>query len=252
MKCFAAENGANQMFHSTQTCGRCGNLVDFRFDFAADFTAQQSVADLPRPFPSRRLLDLSTGEDAEAFGSAMCFCPRCAQPTLIVFRTKRKVIDTMIKNLKDPAPLLGGQDLIEAIEVHPKAPQAQSDPHWPADLRRPFADAQTMLVQNMSPSIIIAVCRTVLDIATKELGGNGRTIMERIDSLKDTGTITAAVADWSHDLRRFGNDATHDAAGTEGDAREFIEFLKVFLTNAFTLPATIRARRQKAGGEVLA
>jgi hypothetical protein len=102
-----------------------------------------------------------------------------------------------------------------------------------------------MLNQGITPSIITGVCRTVLDVVTKKLGAKeSDTLFKRIEFLRDNSTITQPIRDWAHELRLDGNAATHDAVGDANEAREYVEFLRMFLNMAFTLPARIEARRR--------
>lgn len=129
------------------------------------------------------------------------------------------------------------------VDILPKLLSPISDPVWPKEIQREFSDAQTMLIQGMSPSIIISTCRTVLDVSLKKLNGQGKNIFSRINDLLEKGIITQPIAHFAHSIRSLGADATHDAIGGEEDARLFIEFLKVFLNIAFSLPAQIEDRK---------
>src|SRR5690606_35788775 len=129
---------------------------------------------------------------------------------------------------------LGGSSLVNVLEVHPKPREPQTNPHWPAEITRQFSEAQRFVSQKVTPSIIISVCRTVLDVATKRLGApESETLYKRIEFLASQGTITSPIKDWAHELRLDGNSATHDAIGDEQQASEYVEFLKMLLNMTF-------------------
>ncbi|GGO26661.1 hypothetical protein GCM10010991_07530 [Gemmobacter aquaticus] len=102
-------------------------------------------------------------------------------------------------------------------------------------------DIERMLQQSFDPSIAVATCRTVIDLCTKDLGGTGKNIADRIDSLLVKGVITKPIADWAHHIRSLGANATHDADGGEDEARAFATFLRFFLRAAYELGADVKS-----------
>ncbi|MGV1939541.1 DUF4145 domain-containing protein [Agrobacterium sp. 22-211-1] len=240
------------MFSVPSTCGRCNELVDFHFKALFDHTQRtpeevKKLRDLDRQSPMRRQLHVQVLSDGDLLSaSALCHCPRCNGPALIVFKAERATYES-IKNLitKGDGAILGGFKSITVEEVHPAPARPDADPHWPEEITRQFVDAQNMLNQGITPSIITGVCRTVLDVVTKKLGAKeSDTLFKRIEFLRDSSVITQPISDWAHALRLDGNAATHDAVGDANEAREYIEFLRMFLNMAFALPARIEAKRQ--------
>ena len=100
-----------------------------------------------------------------------------------------------------------------------------------------------MLQARLQPHFILAGCRTVLEAVVRELGGNGHTLSARIADLHAQGVITKGLADWAHQIRIGGNDAVHEMSGTPEEARELVEFTKLFLQFTFELPARINEVR---------
>ncbi|AZV00207.1 hypothetical protein pben1_p50 [Paracoccus phage vB_PbeS_Pben1] len=96
-----------------------------------------------------------------------------------------------------------------------------------------------MIQQRFDPSIPIATSRTVIDLCTKDLGGKGKSIYDRINDLLSKGVITKPIADWAHKVRLLGADATHDADGTEEEVIELVNFIHFFLKAAYELSSDI-------------
>ena len=122
------------------------------------------------------------------------------------------------------------------------------DPMWPETLRRQFSDAQEILAQDRSPVIVLATCRSVLELALKELAptDQGSSLYQRIENLHSNGEITTAIKDWAHAVRLDGNAATHAGEGDKAAATEYVEFLKMFFNMTFSLPARIEQKRNDA------
>ena len=142
--------------------------------------------------------------------------------------------------------IIGGASRITVKAIHPTPQEPMQDPMWPDELRRAFADAQTMLAQKMSPSIILSTCGTVLELAAKKLDDDEKVaklkLQPRIDHLHQAGYITSPIKDWAHTMRQVRNGAAHAAEGTEEEAAEYVEFLKMFLNMTFSLPARIEQK----------
>jgi hypothetical protein len=134
----------------------------------------------------------------------------------------------------------------ELLATYPEPQKATRDPAYPDELREIFAEAQEDLALGRSPARIVATCRSVLDVATNKLNGRGATLSARIDNLKERGVMTEAIADWAHAVRIDGNEAIHELVATAQEARELVEFIKMFLDVAFVLPKRIAERRAAA------
>ena len=239
------------MFYVSKSCGRCGHLADFEFKRVTDFTLRsvELVNEMAR-------VENNTGRSIDfggpipdkkdiVRGVSLCFCPHCKQPTLIIYECMRNIHEAIVKVVPGDKGMLDSRSaLINVIEMLPKPKAADKDPNWPTEIIEIFADAQNMLTQNMTPSIILATCRTVLDVATKiMLPDTTATLYKRIELLREQGVITEPIKEWAHAIRLDGNDAAHDATGKRESAGVYIEFLKMFLNVAFALPARIERRK---------
>lgn len=218
-----------------------------RFLHAFGFTARDPKESDPdarvRQFLASQGSSREDGPGEKVEGGGMAQCSHCGRPVLIVFDTHRRYLTNIIRNIGETEGLFGGEGLIAISGMWPPQPQADQDPHWPEDASRHFRDAQNMMMSGISPSTVIGVCRTVLELLTKQLGAASGTLFERIGALKTAGKITEPIAAWAHSLRLDGNAAVHEGAGEEAAAREYIEFLRVFMNVTFTLPARINEKR---------
>ena len=93
-----------------------------------------------------------------------------------------------------------------------------------------------------------AMFRKSLDVATKIVDPSSKSMIlfKRIEKLYEDGSITAAMRDWSHEIRIDGNEAVHDEdPETREDAEASQKFTEAFLTYMFTLPSMVTANRAK-------
>lgn len=234
------------MFRVTGRCGWCQERGPLRFLHVFRFTARdpnETVREGGFHVSVRVSGQADLGPQVE--GGGMAQCSHCDRPILVVFNTKERYLDNILKRLNEPACLLGGEGLIKVTSTWPPQPEPEQDPHWPEPARQHFKDAQTMLMSGISAATVIGACRTVLDLLTKQLGQTDGNLLKRIDALKENGVITQPIADWAHGLRLDGNAAVHDGEGNEDDAREYIEFLRMLLNVTFTLPARINQKKQR-------
>jgi len=238
------------MFVVTSRCGWCQERGGFRFAHAFGFTPinpdegdEISQASSPGQIYNRTA-NSKANEQVE--GAAIAQCPQCHRPSMFLFDVRRSHLRSIQENLAAPEHLMGGESLVRIKCVHPPQPCVDEDPHWPEAAVQPFKDVQKMLMSGITPSIIIGVCRTVLDVVTRELGASEGTLKQRIDALQEQAVITTPIADWAHTLRLDGNEAVHAAKGERDNAPEYIEFLRTLMNVTFSLPAKIA--RQRANG----
>ncbi|NIJ21925.1 hypothetical protein FHS95_003636 [Sphingomonas naasensis] len=98
-----------------------------------------------------------------------------------------------------------------------------------------------------------AMFRKTLDASTKSIAPAHKSLnlYKRINKLVEEGLLTAAMGDWSHEIRLDGNDAVHgDEPETEDDARKAQKFTEAFLQYAFTLPALVSGSRAVRSGKI--
>lgn len=131
----------------------------------------------------------------------------------------------------------------EIVAAYPEAPRFDAHPTWPEKIKKPFVELQEDMQRGRTPAFIISGCRSILDVATKDLDGKGDNIFARVEDLRKKGLLTGALADWAHALRKRGADAVHDLDGDQETARQLVEFIKLFLHVAYELPEAIREKR---------
>lgn len=239
------------MFHVPLKCGNCANLVDFEFRHIVDYTARtpDEIKLLGQPRNASMGLSMRMLNDTDRItGSAHTHCPRCFHPSLVLYECTRAThegISRIIQNRE--GNLMGGPGAVSIKAYYPTPKTADQSPFWPESLRRIFADAQDMLAEGKSPSIVLATARSVLELALKEIDDEPKlTLYQRIEQLHAKGIITSPVKDWAHDIRLDGNAGTHSGSGDQASAAEYIEFLKLFLDMSFSLPERIKEKRNPA------
>lgn len=168
-------------------------------------------------------------------------CRKCHQPIVATCHALRSHFKEYCECLNEEKRTMCFEGRVDAIHPQPVPPYAHHS--LPDNVREAFIDLQKMLTENKQPHFIITGCRTVLEAAVRELGGGqeGDKLYARIDDLFAKGVITATLKDWASIIRKSGNGAAHEMRGTPEEAREFVDFTKIFLQFTFELPATIRA-----------
>jgi hypothetical protein len=235
------------IFQIRHYCPDCRNLVDFTVSQVGEIVKREPDPNDPakfKPVPKRPNQVGETGETVE--GCALSRCPHCAEPLLIVFRTTRHLLqeahrlDNTERTQHNPLmSRLQVGDTVLVLKTYPESKQPIAHLTWPEKIRRPFVDLQMMQSEKKHPSFIIGGCRTILDVATKDLGGKKHNLVDRIDELANMNIVTGVLKDWAHKLRLDGNAAVHELDGTDDDATQLVEFIKLFLHVAYELPEAI-------------
>lgn len=192
---------------------------------------------------AHKMTNGTVGSDAniQAAFSLAGECRRCHKPVVATCHTLCPHLKDCLACLQEEKRTISFEGVVDAIHPQPVPPYAH--PSLPEKVREAFVALQKMLVEEKPPYFIITGCRMVLEAAVRELGGGneGDTLYARVNDLFKKGVITATLKDWAGIIRRFGNEAAHEMRGTTEEAREFVDFTKVFLQFTFELPATIRA-----------
>ncbi|MGO4737358.1 DUF4145 domain-containing protein [Bosea sp. 2KB_26] len=245
-------------------CPHCRELKDFVISQASENRERPINDDLPPLWTefTRRTGGLSRGglrpsESATEF-VALSRCPNCGHAVLFVMLTDSLEFVYRLQNFnlerhrEDRIPAKAFHVLVS----YPRPVQFDAHPSWPEKIQAPFIELQEDVVRGRTAGRIIAGCRSILDVATKDLlrkyrpddpdpeRPNGKRpkedIFTRVNALAELGLLTGALGEWAHKLRKLGADATHDLDGDPDEAKQFVEFLKLFLHVAYELPQAIK------------
>lgn len=193
------------------------------------------------PFQEAQVLQKRRENNPNTFFSLCGSCIACKKPVVATCEASLKILTEIRECIADIDRAYKGKATIKTIFPEPTV--LYTHPSLPEDVRNAFVDLQKMLQARLQPHFILAGCRTVLEAVVRELGGNGHTLSARIADLHAQGVITKGLADWAHQIRIGGNDAVHEMSGTPEEARELVEFTKLFLQFTFELPARINEVR---------
>lgn len=229
-------------------CPHCGEHKDFVL-YQASEIVRRDISQIAEPLWENTDPTLPpSARRKAAIGAEFCSlsrCPHCKNPTMFIVQC----VDTHL------APIMGSQSgtgydansrtlsQFRVIATYPETPRFDAHPSWPELIRQPFVEMQEDVRRKRTPAFIISGCRTILDVATKDLGGVGKNIFDRVADLRAKGLLTGALGDWADEIRKRGNDAVHDLEGDAESARQFVEFLRLFLHVAYELPESIAKQR---------
>ena len=70
---------------------------------------------------------------------------------------------------------------------------------------------------------------------------------KRIETAAENRKLTPDLAEWAHQIRGLGNDATHEDLFEEKDAKEMASFIDLVFRYLFTLPGMLAEARGEPG-----
>lgn len=173
-------------------------------------------------------------------------CNACSGPLAVMVETDGAEPMINGENITFPGQYSRGRIRLRAI--YPEPVLLQAPEHVPDGIAKIFIEAQHNLKPGGtgSPETCEMLCRKLLDVATRHLGQSNGTLIQRINALRDSETITAAMADWAHLVRIDTNVSTHtEDETTPENAKELLGFAEMFLLYAFTLPQMVERKRSK-------
>lgn len=207
------------MFHHKTKCGHCQQISNFVFEYIGD--EFERVADQVEGQKPPTYAEENWGEIVKSYSTA--YCPLCFKPNMFLFNVRSKHLHHIRETFKkDPLKPMGGLNVIHITKTYPKPFQAVEHPHWPEGSVKLFVHAQEMSSRNDPAESIVVSCRSVLEVAVKELGAKGSNLASKIDDLAAKGMITEAMKQWSHRVRIAGNEAVHEISATHEEARQLI------------------------------
>ena len=101
----------------------------------------------------------------------------------------------------------------------------------------------------------VVMCRRSLQASCRNLNAEGKNLINQIDDLAAKDTITAALKNMAHEIRKLGNEGAHpdeDGLGdvTEEDSDDIIEFTRQYFEHVYVMPARSEAYRQRREASV--
>jgi hypothetical protein len=138
---------------------------------------------------------------------------------------------------------------IQMLKHYPKSEESAAPQHVPANVASFYLQGEDNVARRHFDAAG-AMFRKALDTALKAIHPEGKGVLaKRIDNLPIETGITQAMKQWAHEIRHLGNDAAHDEEPfSEEESSSLMEFTRLFLTFAFTLPGMIAARSTSRSG----
>jgi hypothetical protein len=226
------------MFSLQWKCPHCSREETFTLTGVAEYLAKEQIP-VGAVSTQRATVIMREGhQTVRAHG--MASCPKCNGPILIWFECASDALRRIGTSAKDwvwrydgPPPRILG--------VYPKGEEPDDSPHFPEALRKVFVELQEDIRMKRTAPRLVMGCRSVMEVALKALGYDDKkdALSGRIDKARDDGVLTESMRAWAHRIRLDGNEAAHELQATDEEAREFVDFLRLFMEVAFVLPTRI-------------
>jgi rRNA maturation protein Nop10 len=233
------------MFSLSSKCPHCGRVEHFALRGVIEYIAKSRI--VPGDISTSRTVkvDLREGHHtAKAYGAASC--PNCGGPILIWFECPQESLALMKASSGSHEWRYNGSNP-KILGVFPEGEKPDDSPHYPEALRKVFVELQEDVKMGRNAPRIVVGCRSVLEVALKDLGYTGKhqDLRDRIKKARADGRLTESMSAWAERIRLEGNEAAHELSATDAEAREFVDFLRLFLEIAFVLPARIEAAKKE-------
>ena len=151
-------------------------------------------------------------------------CDNCGELILFIYKNRRLVdqYPKRIPKLHKSIPKRVAEDYVEAIKCFDVGANKAS----------------------------VVMCRRALQSSVIEKGAEKDRLVDQIDELYESQTITKDIKDWAHEIRLTGNIGAHpDEDGlqdiTPKDAEELINFMEEYLNYVYIMPAKVAEKRAK-------
>jgi hypothetical protein len=134
-------------------------------------------------------------------------------------------------------------------QVYPPAGNAiEAHGSWPERVASAYAQAAKAL-EVESWDAAGAMARRAVQAAIRNLGANPGNVKAEIDELGKAGVLAPSLVQWAHEVRVLAQVAAHpdedEPPVSAEDARDAVEFTKLFLTYVYSIPAEIEELRER-------
>jgi hypothetical protein len=110
-----------------------------------------------------------------------------------------------------------------------------------------YEEARNCMKVNAYTAAILCCRKLLMNIAVKQGAKEGRRFAEYVSYLADSGFLPPNGKKWVDEIRKKGNEATHEIAiMTREDAEELIEFSEMLLRFIYEYPTRIDRKVQQA------
>ena len=132
--------------------------------------------------------------------------------------------------------------------MYPNSLPSPSNQSIPDHIRTNLDEAK--LCYGVSAFLACAVmARRAIQVAAKDKNAPQGTLVDQINWLETSGTITKDLKEWATVVRWVGNDAAHPNKDSveKDDAEAVLNLAEQFLNVIYVTPALAQATRQKRG-----
>ena len=140
-------------------------------------------------------------------------CPSCCKPTF--FDTDRRQI---------PAPRLGNS--VNGITDN--------------EVERLYNEARDCSMVGANTATVLLARKLLMNIAVHHGAEAGKTFVEYIDYLSSNGFVPPNGTTWVDQIRKKGNEATHEIPQiTDKDAKQILTFVEMLLKFVYEFPSMV-------------
>jgi hypothetical protein len=218
-------------------CPHCLHLVHLNIQRITEYTCREPMAlNEANGRPTFSVRSVSNNTVLSAYSTATC--PECYGPVLLAFQCHHGELQKIQKSTTDAAWTLNGVTP-QNITVYPELKNPDDSPYYPEKIRRTFIELQEDIQMKRTAPRIVVGCRSVLEVALRNLGYENGNLLSRIEKARADGILTESMKNWAHRIRMDGNEAVHELESSDAEAAEFVSFLRLFLEVTFVLPERV-------------
>ncbi len=134
---------------------------------------------------------------------------------------------------------------VQLDAIYPAPPQPGVPASIPDTIRAVLLESEIALDRN-SPILAATGLRTSIELAIKALSPTAKgPLHDRIEAMRSF--VPDAMVDALHEVRFLGNDAAHEAVAGLPEVVKGAEYVRLFMTYAFDLPARIASAKAARG-----
>ncbi|KFC13138.1 hypothetical protein GTGU_00160 [Trabulsiella guamensis ATCC 49490] len=230
------------MYTQKVKCPHCLHRTEISIKEVTEYASRKPATENTiYPNLGPRVNIITEASTVSAYSTA--FCNECNKPMMIAFECSIAQLSDMKKAAHEKQWLL--TDLKPtSVKIYPELKQPDDSPYYPEKIRGLFVELQENIKMKRNAPFIVVGCRSVLEVALRELGFDDGNLLSRIKQARENGILTESMKNWAHRIRMDGNEAVHELDASDEQAKEFVDFLRLFLEITFVLPVRIKEQQK--------
>lgn len=142
---------------------------------------------------------------------------------------------------KNPTAFIRGED--GRVRQYPGAVYGNEVENLPSSVASLYDEVRRCIQYTSYTSAVLAMRKLLMHVAVEQGAKENQKFIEYVNFLDENGWIPPSGKEWVDEIRKTGNEATHEIVlMDEDDAKQLLDFIEMLLKIIYEFPMKIRKK----------